>query len=605
LKVLVNKNWRLFIMKTSIFFILLIAVSYLFAVVPVGYYDSAMELTGSDLRLELHNIISENTNTSYTNSKKIMYSQIDNLNETVNCVYSGFSVAHSLGNQSTPTNIDCEHSYCQSWIDAELEGMENSIAKADIHHLFPTKSSVNIARSNNPFAHTQNINYTYSEDGGFTTSFLGQNSDGFTVFEVADQHKGDVARALLYFIVRYETALNFGNVDMLETLLNWHYNDPVSTKEIDRNDAIYNFQNNRNPFIDHPLFVDEIWNDNASITLTFPNESLILGTNRMYTIKWFSHYFFGNVRIELLNSVTNYFAELTDLTENDGEFEWEIPADLEANSNYSIRISDSENTTIYDNSNAYFTVVETNPQADIFISEYCEGSSYNKYIEIFNGTGAVIDFSKYSLKIYHNGNLTPTNTINFSNLLLNDDTFVIAHTSANSTILTNCNLTFGGINFNGDDAVALYKNDELIDIIGNIGEDLGVGWNVAGSQNATKDHTLVRKNQQSFGNVDWNISAGLNPQNSEWIVNNCDFFDSIGSHTLEIPLTTPHNVSFKIENSQIIIDWSPVTYANNYRVYSAPNLHSAFTLDESGIFNETSWTTSISGNKKFFKITAE
>jgi len=592
-------------MKVSIFFILLFVVSSLFATPPTGYYDSTIGLTGSDLRLELHDIISENTNTNYPNSKEIMYSQIDNLNGAISCVYSGFSVNHSLGNTSTPTEIDCEHSYCQSWIDTELEGMENSIAKADIHHLFPTKNAVNIARSNNPFGNVQNISYTYSEDDGFTTSFLGQNNDGLTIFEPADQHKGDVARALLYFIVRYETALNFGNIDMLETLLNWHYSDSISTKEINRNDAIYNFQNNRNPFIDHPEFVDEIWNDSASITLTFPNEPLILGTNRMYTIKWFSHYFFGNVKIELLNSDINYFAELTDLTENNGEFEWEIPVDLEANSNYSIRISDSENPTIYDNSNAHFTIIETDPQADLFISEYCEGSSYNKYIEIFNGTAAVIDFSQYSLSIYHNGNLTSTNTINFSNLLLNNDTFIIAHTSADPIILANSNLIFGGLNFNGDDAVALFKNDELIDLVGNIGEDLGVGWNVAGSQNATKDHTLVRKNQQYFGNTNWAIAAGSNPQNSEWIVNNCDSFDSIGSHTLEIPLTTPQNVSFKIENSQIIIDWSPVTYANNYRIYSSSDLHSAFTLDESGILSGTSWTAPISGNTKFFKITAE
>ena len=399
-------------MKICKMLVMLFMVSQLFATIPTGYYDSVENLTGNELRLELHNIISQNTNSNYTSSKEEMYRQIDNLDNTVSCVYSGYSIAHSSGDSSTPANIDCEHSYCQSWIDAELEGSENGIAKADIHHLFPTKNSVNVARSNNPFDNVQNSTHIYSEDGGFTTSFLGNNQAGFTVFEPTDQHKGDVARALLYFIVRYETSLYFENVDMLETLLNWHYNDLVSTKEIDRNDAIYDFQNNRNPFVDHPEFVGEIWNDEASITLSFPNESIILGTNQTYSINWFSHYFFNDVKIELINSQNEFCAELISETENVGSWEWVIPADLEASSNYLIRISDCENNDIFDESNYAFSIVNTNSQADLFISEYCEGTSYNKYIEIFNGIGALIDFSKYTLKIFHNGNSTPTNTIN-------------------------------------------------------------------------------------------------------------------------------------------------------------------------------------------------
>ena len=160
---------------------------FVFAEIPTGYYDSCNGLVEDALRLELKNIISTNSNTSYTASKGMMYSEIDNDNGVITGVYSGFEVNHNFGNTSTPANIDCEHSYCQSWIDEELIGSENSIAKADIHHLFPAKSSVNIARSNNPLDFIDEISYTYTEDGGTTVSYLGTNAELEAVFEPAEE----------------------------------------------------------------------------------------------------------------------------------------------------------------------------------------------------------------------------------------------------------------------------------------------------------------------------------------------------------------------------------------------------------------------------------
>lgn len=297
----------------------LFVISTLYADPPIGYYDSTVGLSGNELRAVLHEIISTNTNTNYSNSVAIMYSAIDNDNGWIRCVYSGYSVAHPVGDPSTPNSFSCEHSYCQSWIDIELEGTENSIAKADMHHLFPVKSSINSARSNHPFDMVQNITNSYTEDGDITVSYLGTNQDNYVVFEPDELHKGDAARALLYFIVRYETGLSFGNVDMLETLLEWHYGDSVSIKEINRNDAIYDFQENRNPFIDHPEFIEEIWIGEPSIYVTFPNETITLGTNLTYPINWFTQYFYNNVKIELINSSSGVTTELISSTENDGE----------------------------------------------------------------------------------------------------------------------------------------------------------------------------------------------------------------------------------------------------------------------------------------------
>ena len=598
---------RVFDMKKyiviSLLMYFLISISA-FADPPAGYYDSAENLVEDELRFELHNIISTNSLTSYVNAKKEIFGYIDNDNETIKCVYTGFEVFHNYGDIENPAEFDCEHSFCQSWIDEKIVGTENSIAKADIHHLFPTKSSVNIARSNNSFDNVQNITHSYSEDGGLTTSFLGENSDGNSVFEPTDQHKGDVARALLYFDVRYETGLFFENVDMLETLIGWHLQDSVSEKEINRNDAIYDYQTNRNPFVDHPEFVELIWNEEQALTVSFPNETITLGLGLTYSITWFSHYFYNDVRIEIFDESSGDAIELVNSTENDGRWEWTISQDLIPDDDYKIRISDVENVDFYDESNENISIIETNPNSGLFISEYCKGTSYNKYIEIFNGTGACVDFSKYSLKMYHNGNSDPNYTIEFSNLLNKDMVFIISNPSANTTILNAADILYGGIQFNGDDAVGLYKNDELVDIIGIIGEDPGSGWNVAGIPNATKDHTLVRNELITGGNFDWNVSAGTNSENSEWIVYGCNTFDYLGSHFMNVELDTPQNVVVLLDNQNITISWEQVDRATSYKVYSSENPYSDFTEDMSGTFDGTTWTASISGSKKFFYITA-
>jgi len=107
---------------------------------------------------------------------------------------------------------------------------------------------------------------------------------------------------------------------------------------------------------------------------------------------------------------------------------------------------------------------------DLIITEYIEGSSYNKAIEIYNGTGSSIDLSAYSIEIYYNGNTTAGNTINLSGTLANDDVFVVAHSSANSTILAVADLVTGSYSPNGNDAIVLKKGSEVIDNIGEVGD---------------------------------------------------------------------------------------------------------------------------------------
>ena len=176
---------------------------------------------------------------------------------------------------------------------------------------------------------------------------------------------------------------------------------------------------------------------------------------------------------------------------------------------------------------------------DLFFSEYSEGSSNNKYIEIYNGTGSSVDLSNYIIMQNSNGGPWDEYTDVLSGTLADGDVYVIANSSASPSILAEADLTGSGICFfNGDDARALIKvigSDTIIcDLIGDFPNDPGSGWNVAGVTNGTQNHTLVRKNWVNKGNDNWSISAGTDSMNSEWIVYPQDSIISLGSHSFFI-----------------------------------------------------------------------
>jgi len=163
--------------------------------------------------------------------------------------------------------------------------------------------------------------------------------------------------------------------------------------------------------------------------------------------------------------------------------------------------------------------------SDLFISEYSEGSSNNKYIEIYNPLSVEVDLNNYSLALYTNGATSASQTMQLSGTLAPGATYVVANGKAASQILNKADKTHDFvINFNGDDAFALLKGDEVIDIIGVIGEyPEGVGWKI-GDVFATKDHTLIRKPSVSGPSAQWNPD--------EWFVENKDYWTDLGSHTM-------------------------------------------------------------------------
>ncbi|WP_370407432.1 DUF5689 domain-containing protein [Tenacibaculum dicentrarchi] len=169
---------------------------------------------------------------------------------------------------------------------------------------------------------------------------------------------------------------------------------------------------------------------------------------------------------------------------------------------------------------------------DLFFSEYAEGSSNNKYIEIYNGTNTDIDLSNYTIELHINGSTDKPKILALSSLvnvvLTKGGVLVIYNSRASDVIKNNGTSSSSVASFNGDDALVLKNNDTVIDVIGLLGEDPGKGWAVAGIENATQNHTLIRKSSVVKGNITWDTSAGTTTNNSQWEVKEQDDFSSVG-----------------------------------------------------------------------------
>jgi len=156
---------------------------------------------------------------------------------------------------------------------------------------------------------------------------------------------------------------------------------------------------------------------------------------------------------------------------------------------------------------------EENLIDELFFSEYGEGSSNNKWLEIYNGTGEIVDLSIYTIKIYYNGSATAGGSINLQGTIDNFDVFVLAHSASTQAILDNADMQSGSLTFNGDDAVTLSKGGTVIDLIGTIGDE----------NNFAQDVTLVRKDSVISPTITWDIN--------EWESYSADTFEYIGFHT--------------------------------------------------------------------------
>ena len=269
--------------------------------IPQGYYDQANNLSSDELKEALHQIISNHVIFPYTSNSTDTWDilqesdQDPNENNNMILVYTGRSQEKGYrdgsGNYSQYENGNGTQS--NSWnrehIWPKSHGFpdEDDNAYTDVHNLKPCDRSVNSSRGTKDFDFGGN---QHSEASDCLT-----DSDSW---EPPDYVKGDIARILFYMVVRYDPGVDHENntfdlelvdyttpnntepiLGKLSSLLDWHLSDPVDDFEINRNEIIFGFQQNRNPFIDHPNLVNYLWGDNVGLVwnenLTVPENEIV------------------------------------------------------------------------------------------------------------------------------------------------------------------------------------------------------------------------------------------------------------------------------------------------------------------------------------------
>jgi len=241
------------------------------AQVPEGYYNHAISLSGDELKSALHEIVKGHKSFPYTSANTDVWDILketdkDTANpENVILFYSGWSV-----------NAEQEYNNGKGWTRESVWASSHGNfgtskgAGTDVHHIRPADPSVNSARNNKDFDNGGNL---YTDGDGPTECRTDADS-----WEPRNAVKGDVARMLFYMAVRYAGTDGEPDLELVDTvntmslnetgkgfhgklsaLLEWHHTDPVDSIERRRNNIIYSFQDNRNPFIDHPELVEKIW----------------------------------------------------------------------------------------------------------------------------------------------------------------------------------------------------------------------------------------------------------------------------------------------------------------------------------------------------------
>jgi len=263
-------------MKKTIY-LLLILCTPLIAQSP-DYYNSIQQLTGESLENALHDILKEHNEFSYSSAKQILKDsdQDPNNNSNIMLVYKGISIPKSDFASNSETDYwNREHVWAKSHGDFQNYG--DLGAYSDAHNLKPCDASVNSSRGYKDFDNG-GVQHEEATDCSYTNS----------TWEPRDGSKGDVARIIFYMHCRYsgdtgEPNLNvvdfintFPNAQMgkLSTLLEWNEQDPVDAFERRRNDVIYGWQNNRNPFVDYPDLANRIWGDQGLNEVQFVNIEL-------------------------------------------------------------------------------------------------------------------------------------------------------------------------------------------------------------------------------------------------------------------------------------------------------------------------------------------
>lgn len=508
-------------MKTKLQLLALFCCYNLIAQAPAGYYNSATG-TGFTLKTQLYNIIKGHTDRGYAGLwTTYQTSDRDNQNENDNTIFDLYSE-----NQSGTDSYNYTYStdQCGTYAsEGDCYNREHMIPQSvfnssapmvsDAHFIPPTDGKVNGMRSDYPHGNVAITSWTSLNGSKLGTSAVSGYTG--TVFEPNSAFKGDIARMYFYFATRYENVVSGYTYPMFnktsnqvfttafrDMLLAWHAADPVSAREIARNNAIYARQGNRNPFIDNPNYVNMIWGGGTSDTTAPSIPSNLVSSNvtsTSLTLSWtastdnvgvtgYDVYMNGSLK----TSTTSTSTSITGLTSS-------------TTYSFTVKAKDAAGNTSSSSSTLNATTSASAPSvSDLYFSEYIEGTSNNKALEITNRTGASISLTAYSIKKQTNGSGSWSAGLTLSGTLANNGKYVIVNSSISTSCNSSANLSTSAteLAFNGNDAVGLFKNGTLIDIIGTFN---------GGTTDFSIDETLRRKTtatvpKSTFSKTaDWDI----------------------------------------------------------------------------------------------------
>ena len=496
-------------MKQFLFSILL-APAFLFSQAPANYYDGTSGVTGYELKSKLHDIVSTKTITWHYGDLPNFYGQTD-LDQYYD--YDASNTTYLLDIYSNNTTGTTAYHYTKENLisSAGAEGLgynrehmmpqssfnSNYPMYSDLFFVIPTDARINQLRSNYPYGIAGTTNY-YTFTNGSKISKNGTPNSGYTgrVYEPHPEFKGDIARSLLYYVVRYEGKLNSFNfyngsspandtspLDgteekayedwFLTLLLQWHNNDPVSQKEIDRNNIVYGIQKNRNPFIDHPEWVNSIWSQNPAVVVSAAPENLSASQVSSYFVNfnWTPSTDSDVLGYKIYqNGVSIGYSKTPSFTADHLS-----PSTLYQ---FTVKAYYRNYTESADSNLLAVTTLEQDVYAkDVLITKYLEGTDNNTALEITNKTGHPVNLNKYriSAQFY---NSTSANyyfpaPYELEGVVENNQTFVILNPNSNFSCITNEQARFVSaapqMTFNGSNYLELRYLSRTIDAIGTRG----------------------------------------------------------------------------------------------------------------------------------------
>ena len=594
------------------------------AAVPSGYYYFVNNKKKAELKTAIHTYCAPMKEFEYGGGAGFTWEGFfytdRRADSTVIDMYS--NTVRKFTGFNAISGMHIEHSFPKSWWGAYPNG-----AYKDLFHLYPADASANESKNNLPLGEVTgtpgfNNGVTKTGKNGFETAYTDN------CFEPADEFKGDFARSYFYIASVYENLAPLMQSPMtytnnsypffkpwaIDLLLKWSKQDPVSPKEITRNETIYGLQGNRNPFIDYPDLADYIWGKDTLNVYPFPAETapFLVAPRRGNSID-FGVILQNDTRTQNLHiQGVNISSDITVKIKNNSP-SFSLSASVVSASaaftgtDISVKFTPSASGSVRDTlliqggglteslyiplkalASADFITIEptdissvggtlqwiSDPLAtqyrlnvfqnehqagDLIISTYVEGSSWNKAIELYNGTGKTLDLSHYWLQKQSNGAGPFFSTLKLTGTLASGKSYVIVHKLAATDLIAKANLvTDSLLQYNGNDAIALVRSGVTIDMVGQANAGADVMWGV--------DVTLQRKNYvthplSSFNPAEWNTLA-------------MDSYSMLGNHQMVFTLGEPVYI---IQNAIVGLNTSyPIqnlTPGNSY-TYSVESMRS-------------------------------